>query len=164
MVDGWRREVPLALTDKAFQRVRERGLVVTVKSAVKESGPYQMRAAVEDVSSKERGSASQFVAVPDVGTGRLALSGVLLKGTTDGDAKTNDVAPNPDAPEGLADVVLFEPEVRILSPGVNAVYAYEIFDGLKDKDSELQMATAVIRNGTVVYQERFHAGHDEREV
>ena len=155
VIDGWRREVPLALTDEAFQRVRERGLVVTVKSAIKESGPYQMRAAVEDVSSKERGSASQFVAVPDVGTGRLALSGVLLKGTTDGDAKTNGIAPNPDAPEGLADVVLFEPEVRILSPGVNAVYAYEIFDGLKDKDSDLQMATAVIRNGTVVYRSAF---------
>jgi len=83
------------------------------------------------------------------------LSGVLLKGASDGDAKTNDIAPNPDAPEGLADVVLFEPEVRILSPGVNAVYAYEIFDGLKDKDSDLQMATAVIRDGTVVYRSAF---------
>ena len=60
VVDGWRRDVPLALTDQSFQRVREHGLVVTVKSAVKEAGPYQMRAAVEDSSSKERGSASQF--------------------------------------------------------------------------------------------------------
>ena len=54
-----------------------------------------------------------------------------------------------------ADVVLFEPEVRVLSPGVNAVYAYEIYDGLKDDTANLQMAAAVIRDGKVVYQGPF---------
>ena len=80
---------------------------------------------------------------------------MLLRGTSDGDAKADDVAHNPGAPAGLADVVLFEPEVRILSPGVNAVYTYQIYDGLKDKNPDLQMATAVIRNGTVVYRSAF---------
>jgi VWFA-related protein len=154
VVDGWRREVPLALTDENFHRITERGIVVTVRSSVKTPGPYQLRAAVEDLTSKAVGSASQFLEVPDVGRGQLALSGVLLKGTT-GDSTTIQGESNPGVPAGLADPVLFEPEVRVLSPGTQATYAYEIYDGLKDDNPDLQMATAVIRDGKVVYQSPF---------
>ena len=114
-----------------------------------------MRAAVEDLTSKTVGSASQFLEVPEVGRGRLALSGVLLKGVAESETPQTHVEPNPDAPTGLVDGVLLEPEVRVLSPGVNAVYAYEIYDGLKDDNPELQMAAAVIRDGKVVYQSPF---------
>ena len=64
VLDGWRREVPLALTDQNFRLVQERGIVVTVRTAAREPGPYQMRAAVEDLNSKTVGSASQFLEVP----------------------------------------------------------------------------------------------------
>jgi hypothetical protein len=122
-------------------------------AATKESGPYQMRAAVEDLTSKIVGSASQFLEVPAAGRGRIALSGVLLKG----DAESTPIQgeSNRDAASGLADAVLFEPEVRVLPPGVQAVYAYDIYDGLKDADPNLQMAAAVIRDGKVVYQSPF---------
>ena len=51
--------------------------------------------------------------------------------------------------------MLLEPEVRVLSPGDNAVYAFEIYDGLKGDTPDLQMATAVIRDGKAVYQSPF---------
>jgi hypothetical protein len=52
--------------------------------------------------------------------------------------------------------VLLEPEVRVLEPGTDAVYAYEIYDGLKPADaSQLQMGTALIRHGKVVYESPF---------
>jgi len=155
LLDGWRREVPLALTDQNFQRIKEHGLVVTVRTAAKETGPYQMRAAVEDLNSKAIGSASQFLEVPQVGRGRLALSGVLLKGDTAPEAPRIHVEPNSDSPKGLVDGVLLEPEVRVLSRGDQAFYAYEIYDGLKDDNPDLQMATAVIRDGKIVYQSPF---------
>jgi hypothetical protein len=82
-------------------------------------------AAVRDVNTKAVGSASQYVEVPRVGSGRLALSGVLLQGLVAADAASAA------APEGLDDAVLIEPQVRILEPGTEAVYAYEIYDGLK---------------------------------
>ena len=155
VLDAWRREVPLALTDETFQLIKERGIVVTVRSAAKEPGPYQMRAAVADLTSKQVGSAAQFLEVPQVGGGRLALSGVLLKGVTDSASAQNQVEPNSGSPVGLVDAVLLEPEVRVLSPGDNAVYAFEIYDGLKDDNPDLQMATAVIRDGKIVYQSPF---------
>ncbi len=155
VLDAWRREVPLALTDQTFQQIQAHGIVVTVRSAAKEPGPYQMRAAVEDLSSKRVGSAAQFLEVPEVGSGRLALSGVLLKGVPDSASPQAGVTPTSEAPAGLIDGVLLEPEVRVLSPGDNAVYAFEIYDGLKGNTPDLQMATAVIRDGKAVYQSPF---------
>jgi len=102
VLEGWRREVPLSLTDQNFQRIKEHGLVVTVRTAAKETGPYQMRAAVVDLTSKALGSASQFLEVPKVGGGRLALSGVLLKGMTDSSTQMH-AASNSDASIGLVD-------------------------------------------------------------
>jgi hypothetical protein len=153
VLDGRRREVSLALTDQNFRLVQERGIVVAVRTLAKESGPYQMRAAVEDLTSKTVGSASQFLEVPAVGRGRIALSGVLLKG--DAQSSPTPGESNRDATSGLADGVLFEPEVRVLPPGVDAVYVYEIYDGLKDADPALEMSAAVIRDGKVVYQGPF---------
>ncbi len=153
VLDGRRREVSLALSDQNFRLVQERGIVVSLRTLAREPGPYQMRAAVEDLTSKIVGSASQFLEVPAVGRGRLALSGVLLKGDTESSPIHGES--NRDGASGLADAVLFEPEVRVLPPGVQAVYAYEIYDGLKDDNPDLQMATALIRDGKVVYQSPF---------
>ena len=153
VLDGRRREVSLVLTDQNFRLVQERGVVVALRTLAGEPGPYQMRAAVEDLTTKTVGSASQFLEVPAVGRGRLALSGVLLKG--DAESSPIEDESNRDASSGLADAVLFEPEVRVLSPGMQAVYAYEIYDGLNDADPNLQMAAAVIRDGKVVYQGPF---------
>jgi len=155
LLDGWRREVPLALTDQNFQLIREHGLVITVRSPAKEPGPYQMRAAVEDLTSKHVGSAAQFLEVPEVGGGRLALSGVLLKGVAGSESPQVEPSSGSDASAGLVDAVLLTPEVRVLSPGDKAVYAYEIYDGLKDDTAGLQMATALIREGKILYQSPF---------
>jgi hypothetical protein len=114
-----------------------------------------VRAAVRDLDTKLTGSASQFLEVPKVGSGRLALSGVLLKGVREASVASID-ADAGGGPEGLAESVLLEPEVRVLEPGTDAVYAYEIYDGLKPEDAgHLQMATALLREGKVVYQSPF---------
>jgi D-serine deaminase-like pyridoxal phosphate-dependent protein len=65
---------------------------------------------------------------------------------------------NDAARAGLADAVLLEPQVRVLEPGTEAVHAHEIYDGLKPTDADsLQMATALLRAGRVVYQSAFAA-------
>jgi VWFA-related protein len=153
-VADWNREVPLALTEQAYRRVTECGLVVTVRSDVKGPGPYQMRAAVEDMASKSIGSASQFLEIPEVGPGRLALSGLLLRGISENDQSPASPASG-DTTGGLDKAVLVEPEVRVLAPGSSAVYAYEVYDGLKDADRQLQASMAVSRDGKVIHQSPF---------
>jgi hypothetical protein len=151
----WRRLVPVVLDDEQFRLAMQRGIVYSVRTQVSEPGAYQMRAAVRDVNTALTGSASQYLEVPRVGSGRLALSSVLLRGVGDTGAaslgsRVEDAAP------GLEEDVLLEPEVRVLEAGTDAVYAYEIYDGLKSRDaSQLQMGTALIRDGKVVYQSPF---------
>jgi VWFA-related protein len=154
----WRRLVPVALEDAQFRLAQERGILYSVRTRIKEPGAYQMRAAVRDANTTLVGSASQYIEVPKVGRGRLALSGVLLKGVADVvDASTPPIV-NEAAPAGLADAVLLEPQVRVLEPGTEAVYAYEIYDGLKPADADsLQMGTTLLRDGRVVYQSPFSA-------
>jgi hypothetical protein len=152
----WRRLVPVALNDEQFKQSQERGILYSVRTRIKEPGAYQMRAAVRDVNTKATGSASQFIEVPKVGAGRLALSGVLLKGVVGADNASAADTLSAAAPAGLTDTALLEPQVRILEPGTEAVYAYEIYDGLKPEETRgLQMATALLRDGRVVYQSPF---------
>jgi VWFA-related protein len=151
-----RRLVPVALDDEQFQLAKRRGIVYNVRTRVKEPGGYQMRAAVRDVNTTRTGSASQYLEVPKVGAGRLALSGVLLKGLADAEAASASGAVQNAAPEGLVETVLLEPQVRVLEPGTDAVYAYEIYDGLKPQEAaQLQMGTALLRDGKVVYESPF---------
>ena len=152
----WQRRVPVVLNDGQFQLAKARGIVYNVLMKVKDSGAYQLRAAVRDVHTQLTGSASQFLDVPEVGKGKLALSGVLLKGFTEAEAGSDESTAPVVAPDGLAEAVLLEPEVRVLQPGTEAVYAYEIYDGLDPKKaSDLQMGTALLREGQVVYQSPF---------
>jgi VWFA-related protein len=170
----WRRLVPVALNDEQFRASQERGILYSARTRIKEPGGYQMRAAVRDVNTRTVGSASQYVEVPRVGAGRLALSGVLLKGMEEraeraeraergrDNYRENSSENYPDpvlqaaGPAGLAEAVLIEPQLRILEPGSEAVYAYEIYDGLKPSAAQgLEMATALLRDGRVVYQSPF---------
>ena len=64
----WRRLVPVALDDQQFQVAKERGIVYSVRTQVKEPGGYQMRAAVRDANTKLTGFG---LAVPRGAEGRL---------------------------------------------------------------------------------------------
>ena len=154
----WRRLVPVALDAEQFRLALERGILYSVRTPIKQPGAYQMRAAVRDANTTMVGSASQYIEVPKVGNGKLALSGVLLKGVAGPEDASAPPTVNDAARAGLADAVLLEPQVRVLEPGTEAVYAYEIYDGLKPADADsLQMATALLRAGRVVYQSAFAA-------
>ena len=144
------------MNDAQFQVAKERGIVYSVRTPITAPGGYQMRAAVRDVNTGLTGSASQFLEVPKVGAGTLSLSSVLLKGLAEADATVADSLLRDAAAEGLAEAVLVEPEVRVLEAGTDAVYVYEIYDGLEPDDAaQLQMGTALLRDGKVVFQSPF---------
>lgn len=69
----------LTFTEKSRQQVLKGGLVYNMTLATKKPGSYQLRVAVRDTASERTGSASQYVEVPDIKKGRLALSGLVVK-------------------------------------------------------------------------------------
>src|SRR5262249_2193288 len=65
---------------KDYPEIVKQGLVYSMHVPVKTAGAYQMRVVLRDYMNGELGSATQFVEVPDVKSGRLALSGIALAG------------------------------------------------------------------------------------
>ena len=79
-LDTFEKNYTLSLTEAGYQRALREGLVQELHLPVKQAGAYQLRGAVRDKDSGRVGSASEFVEVPDLTHGKLALSGIALSG------------------------------------------------------------------------------------
>jgi hypothetical protein len=96
------------------------------------------------------------VEVPEIGSGRIALSGIVVRAAATAAAGPPAAAAPPDHPEtiGLVSDALGEPAVRIFEPGTNLVYVYEIYDGLRRApDDPLLVTTALLRDGKVMVED-----------
>jgi VWFA-related protein len=125
------------VTKDKYEEVLRKGLVYSAPVPIKKAGPYQLRAALSDSTSQKLGSAMQFVDVPDVKSGRLAMTGIVV--TAD--------PPVADDPEGT-------PAVRIFNSGGAVSYAYEVFNApaRANEKSQLEMQVRLYRDSELVYQ------------
>jgi VWFA-related protein len=166
------------LRGRTYERVLRDGLVYTFNVPLKQAGAYQLRFAVRDAASARVGSASQYVEVPNLKKGRLALSGLYMNGAFEAPGRVTTEAPGEvtkDAPgrvttPAAADVdlksggaqgqtrpeedVLAGPAVRRLRPGMTLGYAYLIYNAKLDKATgrpQLVSQTRVFREGKLVY-------------
>ena len=132
-VKAWRKIEPMTLHAAEYEAARKRGITFDTAVSLKDPGGYQIRASVRDTTTGNVGSSSQFVLVPKVGSGQLAISSVLMKG---------EQATESEARE--------QPAVRIFTPGTNVTYAYEIYTGLKNEEP-LSTSSTLLRDGQPVY-------------
>ena len=125
-----------------MERVKRDGVIYEMMTPVSQAGAYQVRAAVQDVSTERIGAADQFIDVPDVRSGRLALSGLLVSGK------------GPASGDG-ADIQA-SAAVRRLRRGMQlsfALIAYNPSAGrcARTASAQLEARVSVYRNGQVVY-------------
>jgi VWFA-related protein len=120
--------IPIDLDAAAYERARTHGLRYSVRLKVKRPGGYQVRAVIRDDRSERLGTGARFVEVPQVGKGRVALSGVIL---------TNAAAA--DRPLALT-----------FAPGSVVEYTCTVYDGRSDRTSFSTTAT-VLHDGKPVY-------------
>ncbi len=158
-----RLNVPLRLDPEAYRLLRQRGLLYSARVGIKEPGGYQIRAAVQDDHSRQIGTSAQFVDVPKVGKGRVALSGVVmmdvaaLRGRTPAEAAGNASATHPDggpavlAADAIGDGVLGEPAIKIFKAGSEVVYTCEIYDGRGKRDEGFSTRATLLRDGRAFY-------------
>ena len=74
----------IQLPEEDYQRALRQGLVYNVTVPIKKAGAYQFRMALRDAATGRLGSASEYIEVPDLSNRRLALSGVVLNGSSPG--------------------------------------------------------------------------------
>jgi VWFA-related protein len=148
MKTQWRRAIDLQLTQASYETAKKRGILYSASIPMKAPGAYQLRVAVRDERTNAIGSTSQFVEVPAVGKGRVAISGIVLQGVDTADVP----APGAAHAEPLERTVLAEPAIRIFRQGSTAVYAYEVYDGAPRDNGPLTATSTLLRDGRIVHR------------
>ncbi len=135
------KTIQLRYTKETYQEVLRRGLVYSTPVPMKKTGPYHMRAVVRDATSQKLGSAMQFVEIPDLKNGRLALSGIVM------------TAAQSSAGTNTREDIDGTPAVRIFKAGSAISYAYEIMNARADGSARSQLETQIriYRDGQAIY-------------
>jgi hypothetical protein len=148
-VDGANRTWKFRVAEKDYEDALKSGIVYTLRVPVKKAGAYQMRVALRDATSARLGTATQFIEIPDVKKGKLALSGIILG------AGQSPAAADADSKEGVlsAKDPNSTPAVRIFKQGSSLVYAYEILNARTDRNKKYQIdiETRLFRDGEQIY-------------
>ena len=137
------------LKGPAYQRALRDGIVYDFDMPVKQSGGVQFRVAVKDVVSSRIGSAGQVVEVPDTRNGRLALSGIVIRGAETLHEPDASASATPNASNELtkagADEISNGPAVRRFHQGSSLVFAYAVYNALVDRTTQLPQLKTQMR-------------------
>jgi VWFA-related protein len=142
-----RRQLQLRLTPDEYQEMRQRGLLYSARLPMKDTGGFQVRAAVQDTRSKKIGTSTQYVEVPKVGKGELALSGVVMMDVAAAGSGTAAAIVTDSLDEG----VLGEPAVKIFKPGAEVAYTCEFYDGRGGASEGVSTTATLLRDGQPIF-------------
>jgi VWFA-related protein len=160
VIDSVNRTETLRARGKTYEEAIRSGFVYTIVVPVRKPGAYQLRTAVRDAGSERVGSASQLVEVPDLGKGRLALSGLVMAGNNV-IAEGIGAAPTPTpAPAGEASAPDFDPmatpAVRRFRQGAQVEYLLHVYNAKPGPSGRPQLQTQMrlFRDGRQVFAGR----------
>jgi len=152
VVDSINRTFTIRVRGEDFEEMRRGGLICTLNVPAQKSGAYQLRAVLRDAGSERVGSASQFIEVPDLAKGRLALSGVVLRGKERADSGDPAAA----GAEGRLEErdPQANPAVRRFHRGMALYYLLMIFNARVDgtaHEPRIETQLRLFRDGRLVY-------------
>ncbi|MDP8979907.1 MAG: VWA domain-containing protein [Acidobacteriota bacterium] len=130
---GIDQRLRVSLNEEGYKRAMKYGLVYATTVTVNKPGPYVVRAALLDEAREERGTANQFVLVPNVAKSRLALSGLMPSASF---VKKDDVTP--------------AEKPRTLAPGEHESFAFVVWNAAQ-KDA-LRLRMRLVRDGVPVWE------------
>jgi len=149
VADQQSRLITLRLHNDTYQSALHSGIVYSLDTPLKQAGAFQFRIALRDQGSARIGSAGQFIQIPNVTDGRLALSGLVV---------LKDI---PDKPESAnadqqaeQDAISSGPAVRQFRQNDKLIFAYSIYNAQPDAATHLPQLTAqtrIFRDGKAVF-------------
>jgi VWFA-related protein len=152
VVDSTDKTWNVRLKGDTYRNALKEGMVYTINVPMKKPGAYQLRVVLRDADTEQVGSASQFIQVPDLSKGHLALSGVVLQADN---AKAQMPANGEPHAEGHVEDSdpNGTPAVRIFKPGTAIAYGYWILNAQADsnKKPDLMVQTRLFKDGKEVY-------------
>jgi VWFA-related protein len=132
----------LRLRGKPYERALREGVVYGFDLPLKQSGAFQLRVALRDAASQRVGASGQFIRLPNLTSGELALSGILLNSeSADGAHSKEDNSQNAFV-------------LRRFHPGASLVFGYTIYNAKLNKTTrqpQLTTKTLVFRDAINIY-------------
>jgi hypothetical protein len=148
----------LSVSKGGFQKLLDQGFTYALNVPIKKPGGYQLRVAVRDPRAERVGSASQFIEVPDVGTNRLTLSGLVVSGYDPAKAKSPSGAQGDQTSsnDGTVDSIdtATTPAVRMLKRGTYLDYGFLIYNAQLDpatRKPQLESQLLMLKDGKPVF-------------
>lgn len=138
---------------QGLQRMQTVGLIYNLRHTVKKAGAYHLRVAVRDAGSRRVGTASQFIEVPDLSRGALALSGIMLSGGDIRDHVAGDTELQQQR-EAVNQGILADSALRVFRPNVPITYLVSVFNapaGAKTGDLDVEIRARLFRDGKEVW-------------
>jgi hypothetical protein len=125
-----------------YERAMRDGIAYSFDVPTKLRGTFQFRVAVRDAGSGRMGAAGQFVEVPDLKSGKLALSGIVVREATQAMSLTST---------SQDDAVITGPAVRRFRRGSTAAYGYFIYNAnAAGITQQLTAQTRIFRDGKMI--------------
>jgi hypothetical protein len=127
-----------AQPEHPFQEAVKEGALYALDVPVKKRGAYQIRVAVRDTATGKVGSASQFLEIPELKRGRVALTSVLLQ--------------NAERPAGAPAWTGMSPATRQFRSGSQMEYFCLLENlGKKVAAADLNSQIHIVRDGRDIY-------------
>jgi len=127
-------QAPVVGSEEALQQ----GALYTLDVPVKKRGAYQIQVAVRDVASGKLGSASQFLEIPELKKGRVALTSIILQ--------------DAGRPAGAPAWTGMSPATRQFQPGGEIEYFCIVENaGKKITAADLDSQIRIVHDGQSVY-------------
>jgi hypothetical protein len=151
--DSTQANYTIRTNPQGLERMRSEGLIYNLHHTVKKAGAYHLRVAVRDAGSKRVGSAGQFIDVPDLAKGKLALSGIML---TAGDLRSHITADADASRQGdaVTQGLLKDSALRVFRPNSPISYLLTVFNTPLDRrtgNADLEIRARLFREGKEVW-------------
>jgi VWFA-related protein len=142
----------IAVKEENLSWVKQNGIRFSILLPVKKPGSYYVRVAVKDQAAEKVGSAYEFVNIPDVKKGRLAVSNMFIINNNDDANWVRLGVSKEQLPNLLAPVVqrvdTRSPALRSYMPGDSIEYMAMIYNPfLKDNKPDLESQYTLYKDG-----------------
>lgn len=136
------------------QLIKQNGLIYAADVPIKKAGTYSFRMAVRDAASRQLGTASQVVQVPELKKDKIHLSGLTV---SEVDASGKFVVPSAVKTDNAisAAPTTAVPAIRRFRRGTALAYAYTLYNAALDKATsqpKLTIQVNLYRDGKTVVE------------
>jgi hypothetical protein len=137
--------------EAGIRKLREDGINFTVSIPVKKPGGYYVRVAVRDQFSDAKGSAYQFIEIPDLKENRLMLSSLYIIDSEEDASWIRSMASDesPQSSNTSKRITLRSPARKDFLPGENFEYMTVIYNAKTKKENppDLESQIVLYRDG-----------------